>query len=363
MNSFGRLYRVTTFGESHGPAIGGVIDGFPPGIELDLEAVQRELDRRKPGSGTGASKRREEDRVQFLSGIFEGKSLGTPIGFIIPNTDARSDDYARMRDIYRPSHADFTYQAKYGIRDYRGGGRASARETACRVVAGALARQALRREGISVSAFTSQIGQVSIDSSTRLSFSEVYRNPMRCPSMELAERMEEYLKSVAAEGDTVGGCVQCVVQGLPVGLGEPVYGKLQSMLAAAMLSIPAVKGFEYGAGFGITCMKGSQATDLFTVSAEGSISTRTNWSGGIQGGISNGLPVIMNVGFKPAATMMRDMECIDRFGSEVKLNPGGRHDVCVVPRAVPVVEAMACCVILDAYMLDATMLTPPDPLN
>lgn len=365
MNSFGKLYRLTTFGESHGPAIGGIIEGFPAGVEVDMEAIQKELDNRRPGKGAaGTSARNETDQVHLLSGIFEGKSLGTPIGFIIPNNDARSGDYDDLRDVFRPSHADFTYQMKYGIRDHRGGGRASARETACRVVAGALARQVLAREGIMVYAYTSSIGNVTIGPDlTDFDVAYISESPMRCPSPSTTAEMEQLLRDAAAAGDTVGGMVTCFITGVPAGLGEPVFDRLEAMLGHAMLSIPAAKGFDYGSGFAAAQSMGSEHSDFFVLGDDGAISTLPNFSGGIQGGISNGMPIIFRVPFKPAATMMRPLQCMDRFGREVTVEPKGRHDVCVVPRAVPVVEAMACMTLLDAYMLDATSLTPPSPLN
>ena len=365
MNSIGKLFRLTTFGESHGPAIGGIVEGFPPGLEVDIEQIQRELDRRRPGQDLpGGSMRQETDRVQILSGIYEGRSLGTPIGFIIPNRDARSEDYEHLRDVFRPSHADFTYQMKYGIRDHRGGGRASARETACRVVAGALARQVLMREGLMVYAYTSSIGSVSIGPDlTDFDISHVSESPVRCPSPSTSDEMEKLLRDTALAGDTVGGTVTCFVTGVPAGLGEPVFDKLQAMLAHAMLSIPAAKGFDYGSGFAAAESKGSEQADYFVVNEDGSMATLPNFSGGIQGGISNGMPLIFRVPFKPAATMMRPLECMDRYGREVTIEPRGRHDVCVVPRAVPVVEAMTCITLLDAYLQDSSMLTPPAPQN
>lgn len=366
MNSIGRLYRLTTFGESHGPAIGGIIDGFPPGIEVDLEAVQAELFARRPGGGlAGSSKRAEQDKLIILSGIYEGKSLGTPIGFMIPNTDSKSEDYDHLRNAYRPSHADFTYQIKYGIRDHRGGGRASARETACRVVGGAFARQVLAREGISVCAYTSQIGNICIGPDLGdFDIANIASSPVKCPSPSAGEQMQKLIEETAANRDTIGGMVTCFISGVPAGLGEPVFDKLQAMLAQAMLSIPAAKGFDYGVGFSAMLSTGSESTDYFIVSDDaGTIGTMPNFSGGIQGGISNGMPIIMRIPFKPAATLMRETEGLDNMLNHVRINPRGRHDVCVVPRAVAVVEAMACMTILDAYMLDSAMLTPPSPLN
>lgn len=365
MNSIGKLYRLTTFGESHGPAIGGIIEGFPSGFEVDTELIQKELDARRPGTGIpGGSARQETDRVQILSGIFEGKSLGTPIGFIIPNKDARSEDYEELRDVYRPSHADFTYQMKYGIRDHRGGGRASARETACRVVAGAFARQVLAREGIMVYAYTSSIGEIGIGPDLEdFDIGYIEKSSVRCPSPSTTLEMEKLLKKTAAAGDTVGGMVTCFITGVPAGLGEPVFDRLEAMFAHAMLSIPAARGFDYGSGFGAASAVGSEHTDYFVTTEDGNISTLPNYSGGIQGGISNGMPIIFRVPFKPAATMMRELNCMDKFGRSAIIHPKGRHDVCVVPRAVAVVEAMACMTLMDAYLQDSTMLTPPNPVN
>ena len=331
-NSFGEVFRLTTFGESHGPAIGGVIDGVPAGCPISLEAIQTDLDRRRPGGGGLATTRREPDRVEILSGIFEGVTLGTPIGFIIRNTSQRSADYDLTRHVYRPSHADYTYQAKYGVRDHRGGGRASARETACRVVAGSVARQILQQQGITISAWASRIGMLEL------------------PAQEA--QLDDYTRSLRATGDTVGGIVECEVTGTPAGLGEPLFGKLQARLAEAMLSIPAVKGFEYGDGFEMACMQGSDANDPFDIDDDGRIITTSNHSGGIQGGISNGAPITMRVAFKPVATIMQPQNTVDDQGRHAVLEPRGRHDVCVVPRAVPVVEAMAAMVILDAFLLN-----------
>jgi len=349
-NSFGRLFRLTTFGESHGPAIGGVIDGCPAGLLLDLEAVQGELDRRKPGQSAIVTQRKEADTVLFYSGIFEGKTTGTPIGFVIHNSNQKSTDYAHIRDSYRPSHADFTYDEKYGFRDYRGGGRSSARETASRVVAGAIARQLLAP--VTIQAYVSQVGNMKLDKTyDRLDLSLTESNPVRCPDPETAERMEAYIREVRKEGDTIGGIVSCVIRQVPRGLGEPVFDKLHAELGKAMLSINAVKGFEYGSGFGGVAMKGSEHNDAFNPDG----STRTNNSGGIQGGISNGMDIYFNVAFKPVATLIQSYETIDKEGNTVTAQGKGRHDPCVVPRAVPIVEAMAALVLADFSLLNRSV--------
>jgi chorismate synthase len=346
-NTFGRLFRLTTFGESHGQAIGGILDGCPAGLVLNLEAIQYELDRRRPGQSSIVTQRKEADTVEFYSGIFEGKSTGTPIGFAIHNTDQKSRDYSHIRDSYRPSHADFTYDEKYGFRDYRGGGRSSARETACRVVAGAIARQLLAP--VTIRAYVSQVGELKIDKEYgELDLNQTESNPVRCPDPEMASRMEGYIKAVRKEGDTVGGVVTCVVQQVPVGLGEPVFDKLHAQLAKAMLSINAVKGFEYGSGFAGVAMKGSQHNDSFNQDG----TTKTNYSGGIQGGISNGMDIYFNVAFKPVATLLQSYETIDKKGNKVTAQGKGRHDPCVVPRAVPIVEAMAALVLADCVLLN-----------
>lgn len=353
MNSFGKIYSFTTFGESHGPAIGGVIDGMPPGIPIDLEAVQRELDRRRPGQSSITTARNEADRVEILSGIFEGKTTGTPIGFVIRNTDQHSTDYEEMREVFRPSHADYTYQAKYGIRDYRGGGRSSARETACRVVAGAFARQALELEGITIEAYTSQIGNVTLGKPyTAYDLSTTEDNIVRCPDPDAAMVMESLIRLTKEKGDTVGGVVTCVIHGMPVGVGEPVYDKLQAQLAAAMLGINAAKGFDYGMGFDGAALTGSQTVDRLLPPDNDHARPRsaTNYSGGIQGGISNGEDIYFRVAFKPVATMMQPVQTVDIHGNPVTLTAKGRHDPCVVPRAVPVVEAMAAVTLLDALL-------------
>ena len=354
-NSFGNIFRLTSFGESHGAAIGGVIDGMPAGIAIDLDAVQRELDRRRPGQSAIVTARNEKDRVRILSGIFEGVTTGTSIGFIIENENQHSADYGNIKDAFRPSHADYTYTTKYGLRDYRGGGRSSARETAARVVAGAFARQALAQLGIDLYAYTSQVGEIALSRDYRLySRNAIDTNAVRCPDATKAVEMEQLIKQVKGEGDTIGGIITGVITGVPVGLGEPVFGKLHAMLGAAMLSINAVKGFEYGDGFDFATRRGSEVNDAFTTDSEGRVRTATNHSGGIQGGISNGEDIIFRVAFKPVATLLRDVNTIDKDGNSITLKARGRHDPCVLPRAVPIVEAMAAMVILDAYMLNKT---------
>jgi chorismate synthase len=349
-NTFGNLFKLTTFGESHGVAIGGVLDGCPSGIAIDLEAIQNELDRRKPGQSAIVTQRKEPDTVEFYSGIFEGKTTGTPIGFAIHNTNQKSHDYAHIKDSYRPSHADYVYDQKYGFRDYRGGGRSSARETASRVVAGAIAKQML--SSIKINAFVSQVGDMHLDKDYKdLDLKLTESNPVRCPDPEMAAQMESYIKEVRKEGDTIGGIITCVIQNVPVGLREPVFDKLHAELGKAMLSINAVKGFEYGSGFEGVKMKGSAHNDQFN--ADGS--TKTNYSGGIQGGISNGMDIYFNVAFKPVATVIQGYETIDKDGNLVQAQGKGRHDPCVVPRAVPIVEAMAALVLADYYLLNRTI--------
>ena len=354
-NSFGNIFRLTSFGESHGAAIGGVIDGMPAGIAIDLDAVQRELDRRRPGQSAIVTARNEKDRVRILSGIFEGVTTGTSIGFIIENENQHSADYGNIKDAFRPSHADYTYTTKYGLRDYRGGGRSSARETAARVVAGAFARQALAQLGIDLYAYTSQVGEIALSRDYRLySRNAIDTNAVRCPDAAKAAEMEQLIKQVKGKGDTIGGIITGVITGVPVGLGEPVFGKLHAMLGAAMLSINAVKGFEYGDGFDFATRRGSEVNDAFTTDSAGRVRTATNHSGGIQGGISNGEDIIFRVAFKPVATLLRDVNTIDKDGNSITLKARGRHDPCVLPRAVPIVEAMAAMVILDAYLLNKT---------
>ena len=353
MNTFGSLFRLTTFGESHGAAIGGVIDGMPAGIEVDVAFIQSELARRKPGQSSLTTARKEDDAVELLSGIFEGKTTGCPIGFLVRNTNQHSDDYENMRGVYRPSHADFTYEQKYGIRDYRGGGRSSARETISRVVGGAFAKLALRQLGISIQAYTQQVGDIVLPGTYRdYNLEKAEENAVRCPDEAVAEKMSQLIMQVKAEGDTVGGVIACVIKGCPVGLGEPVFDKLHARLGAAMLSINAVKGFEYGLGFAGASGRGSEQNDIFEPDGKGGITTRTNNSGGIQGGISNGQDIYFRVAFKPVATLLREQDTVDNKGNATTLTARGRHDACVLPRAVPVVEAMAAITILDAYLLN-----------
>ena len=354
MNEFGIIYRLTSFGESHGAAVGGVVDGMPAGITIDGDEVQRQLNRRRPGQSAIVTQRNEKDRVRFLSGIFEGVTTGTPIGFVVENEDHHSNDYSNIRDVFRPSHADYTYTSKYGIRDYRGGGRSSARETIARVVAGALAMQALGQIGVTVTAYTSQVGNIALDNDYRhYDLSTIESNDVRCPDADAAARMHELIKQVQADGDTIGGTVTCVVKGVPVGLGEPVFDKLHARLAYAMMSINAAKGFDYGMGFDGVGNRGSQMNDAF-ICTDGHISTTTNRSGGIQGGISNGEDIYFRVAFKPVATLLRDVETIDKDGRATTLHARGRHDPCVLPRAVPIVEAMAAMTIFDMYLLNRT---------
>ena len=348
-NIYGTLFRLATYGESHGPAIGGVIDGCPAGIKLDLEAIQNDLDRRKPGQSAIVTQRKEPDEVRFYSGIFEGKTTGTPIGFAIHNTNQKSKDYSHIKDSYRPSHADYVYDEKYGIRDYRGGGRSSARETASRVVAGAIAKQFL--SPMSIQAYVSGVGTLAMNTHpSDVDFSTIEDNPVRCPEPKMAVAMENYIKQIRKEGDTVGGIITCVIKNVPVGLGEPAFDKLHAELGKAMLSINAVKGFEYGSGFAGTQMKGSEHNDLFNTDG----TTQTNRSGGIQGGISNGMDIYFNVAFKPVATIMQNQETINSKGEKVEMQGKGRHDPCAVPRAVPIVEAMAALVLADFSLLKRT---------
>ena len=352
MNSFGKIYRLTTFGESHGAAVGGVIDGMPAGVEIDLDEVQRRLDRRRPGQSAIVTARDEKDRVKILSGLFEGKSTGTPVGFIVENADQHSGDYDNMRHLFRPSHADYTYTAKYGLRDHRGGGRSSARETISRVVGGAFAMQALAGAGVSVYAYTSRVGDITLDDDyTLYDPSLIETNAVRCPDPEKAAAMERLISEVKKDGDTIGGIVTCVIKGVPVGLGSPAFGKLHSRLGEAMLSINAAKGFEYGMGFAGACRRGSEMIDVFTNDG-GRIHTLTNHSGGIQGGISNGEDIYFKVAFKPVATLLKEVATVDDAGNAATLKARGRHDPCVLPRAVPVVEAMAAMVILDAWLMN-----------
>lgn len=344
-NSFGKNFSLMTFGESHGEALGGIIDGCPAGITLDFDAIRNEMQRRKPGQSSIVTQRKEEDEVQFLSGIFEGQTTGTPIGFIIPNTNQKSHDYSDIKDTYRPSHADYVYDKKYGIRDYRGGGRSSARETASRVVAGAIAKQVI--PNIKIHAYVSSVGKITIDKPySELDFSKIESNAVRCPDMDVALKMENYIKEIKKQGDTVGGIITCVVQDVPIGLGEPVFDKLHAELGKAMLSINAVKGFEFGSGFEGAKMKGSEHNDLFNEDG----TTKTNLSGGIQGGISNGMDIYFKVAFKPVATLIQKQDVLTKEGKIINLQGKGRHDPCVVPRAVPIVEAMTALVIADYYL-------------
>jgi chorismate synthase len=354
-NTFGILFRLTSFGESHGAAIGGVIDGCPPGVALDMDFIQSELDRRRPGQSKIVSQRKEGDKVEVLSGVFEGTTTGAPIGFIIRNEDQKPKDYDHIKDVFRPSHADYTYQAKYGNRDHRGGGRSSARETAARVVAGAIAKIILKKQGISITAYVSQVGKISLGKSyQKLDLSKAESNIVRCPDGEKAGKMIGVIEAARKEGDTVGGAVSCVVKGVPAGLGEPVFDKLHADLGKAMLSINAVKGFEYGSGFEGIKMKGSEHNDLFFKNGK-KIATRTNRSGGIQGGISNGEDIYFRVAFKPVATIMQKQITVNAAGEEVEMKGKGRHDPCVVPRAVPIVEAMAALVLADHLLRSKTL--------
>ena len=345
-STFGKIFQLTTFGESHGPAIGGIIQGCPPGFNLDLNTVQQALDRRRPGQSSVVSPRNEKDQVTFLSGIYEGKTTGTPIGFTIPNIDYRSEDYNEIKDGFRPSHADYTYEQKYGIRDPRGGGRASARETACRVVAGAIAEQFLRSLGITFSVYVDQIGSIRLDKDDFFESREIELSPVRCPDEQISKAMVTLIEKIKDSGDTIGGSIRGIVQGVPKGLGEPVFDKLNALLGQALLSINAVKGVEFGSGFNSINMLGSEHNDSFTKDFR----TVTNHSGGIQGGISNGMPISFRIAFKPVSTLMKSQETINSKGETIVLEPKGRHDACVVPRAVPIVQAMVSMVLFDAYL-------------
>ena len=354
-NTFGNIFTLTTFGESHGEAVGGVVDGMPAGIAIDTGFIQQELDRRRPGQSRITTSRQEADRVELLSGVFEGRSTGCPIGFIVRNTNQHSQDYENMRCLFRPSHADYTYQQKYGIRDHRGGGRSSARITIARCVGGALAKLALRELGITIPAYTSQVRTIALQGdypSSDLANAET--NIVRCPDTMVAKEMEDLIASIKAKGDTIGGIITCVIKGCPPGLGEPEFGKLHAQLGAAMLGINAVKGFEYGEGFGCVATKGSQQNDVFR-NEEGRITTASNHSGGIQGGISNGQDIYFRVAFKPVATILQEQETVDLKGNHTTLKARGRHDPCVLPRAVPIVEAMAAMVILDNWLASKTV--------
>ncbi|MFA9389086.1 MAG: chorismate synthase [Prolixibacteraceae bacterium] len=351
MNSFGQLFRLTTFGESHGAGIGGIIDGCPAGLFIDTQAVQDDLDRRKPGQSKITTQRDETDTVQFYSGIFEGQSTGTPIGFFIKNKDQHSSDYNDLKDVYRPSHADFTYAQKYGVRDHRGGGRSSARETIARVVGGAIAKQLLAQLNITVQAYVHSVGNIEVESPyTELDLSKTESNIVRCPDAEVAERMIARIEEAGRNHDTVGGTISCVIKGVPSGWGAPVFNKLHADLGFAMLGINAVKGFEYGSGFEGTKLSGSEHNDIF-ITENGVVKTVTNNSGGIQGGISNGQDIYMKVAFKPIATLLKEQKTIDKGLNETTINPKGRHDPCVLPRAVPIVESMAALVLADHFLM------------
>jgi len=344
-NTFGNFFKLTTFGESHGEAMGGVIDGCPAGVSIDLDAIENQMMRRRPGQSAIVTQRKEADTVRFLSGIFEGKTTGTPIGFIIENTNQKSADYTHIKDSYRPSHADYTFDKKYGHRDYRGGGRSSARETACRVAAGAIASQLL--SAIAITGYVSSVGDLTLEKPYQeLDFNTVDSNVVRCPDAEMASKMIAKIKEVKKQGDTIGGIITCVIQNVPVGLGEPVFDKLHAQLGKAMLSINAVKGFEFGSGFKGATMNGSEHNDLFNQDG----TTKSNLSGGVQGGISNGMDIYFRVAFKPVATIMQKQQTINSKGEKVEMQGKGRHDPCVVPRAVPIVEAMAALTIADFWL-------------
>ena len=354
MNTTGLLYRLTSFGESHGSAIGGIIEGVPAGIALDIDALQQFLARRRPGQSTISTSRNERDKVEILSGIYQGCTTGMPIGFMVRNEDARSQDYEAIANILRPSHADYTYQAKYGHRDPRGGGRASARVTIATCVAGAIALQILAQKGVTITAYTSQIGDIALPHDYKAyNLDNIEQNAVRCPHPESAQRMEALINEVRAQGDSVGGIVTCVVKGVPAGWGEPVFDKLHADLGKAILNINAVKGFEYGMGFAGVALRGSQVCDIFE-NKEGHISTRTNHSGGIQGGISNGKDIYFRVAFKPTPTLLQPIESVTTDGQATTFCPNGRHDPCVVPRAIPVVEAATAIVLLDHYLRNKT---------
>ncbi len=346
-NTFGQAFRITTFGESHGTAIGVIVDGCPAGLDMNEGFIQSELDRRRPGQSNIVTQRKESDTVQILSGVFEGKSTGTPIAMVIYNADARSNDYSHIADKFRPSHADFTYFAKYGLRDYRGGGRSSARETAARVAAGAIAKLLLQKQGVDIHAYVSQVGHIQLEKSYQeVEFANIEATAVRCPELNVAEQMIDLIKAVRKDGDTIGGVVSAVVQGCPAGLGEPVFDRLHADLAKAMLSINACKGFEYGSGFEGVTMRGSEHNDTFYNDA-GAIKTKTNHSGGVQGGISNGMDIYFRVAFKPVATIIPEQESVDEAGDPATITGKGRHDPCVLPRAVPIVEAMTALVLAD----------------
>jgi chorismate synthase len=356
---YGKLFQISTFGESHGPAVGVVVQGCPSGIDFDLDFVQSELDRRKPGQSRITTQRKEADSIEVLSGVFEGKTTGTPIAMLVWNGDQRSKDYAHIADQFRPSHADYTYFAKYGLRDYRGGGRSSARETVARVAAGALAKMVLKKVGVQISAYVSQVGTLKLETPVQdLDLNLTESNAVRCPDPVLADQMFTYIDQIRKEGDSVGGVISAYITGCPVGLGEPVFDKLHAELGKAMLSINAVKGFEYGSGFDGVALRGSAHNDVIVKKEDGSIRTLTNHSGGIQGGISNGEPIYFRVGFKPVATIMIDQDSVNESGDKITVSGKGRHDPCVVPRAVPIVEAMAALVLVDFYLRNQVIQMP-----
>lgn len=356
MNTFGNIYRLTSFGESHGPAIGGVIDGMPSGLAIDLDEIQHQLNRRRPGQSAIVTARDEKDKIKVLSGLFEGVTTGMPIGFIIENADQHSSDYNNIRNVFRPSHADFTFTSKYGLRDHRGGGRSSARETIARVVGGSFARQALTTLGVEIYAYTSQVGNITLEGNYGdYDLTKIDDNDVRCPDAATAQRMRKLIEEVKHDGDTIGGVITGVIRNCPIGLGDPVFDKLQSRLAAAMMSINAAKGFDYGMGFAGVGRRGSEMIDTFTTDNDGKISTISNNSGGIQGGISNGADIYFRVAFKPVATLLREVNTVTVNGEKSTLAARGRHDPCVLPRAVPIVEAMAAMVIFDSYLMNKTV--------
>lgn len=350
MQAFGSVFQLNTFGESHGKAIGGIVSGVPAGVHIDVNFIQNQLNKRKPGQSNLTTQRKENDKVEILSGIYEGKSTGTPIGFMIPNEDQVSKDYEHLKDIFRPSHADFTYQEKYGIRDHRGGGRASARETACRVVAGAIAQQILNHYNVKITAFVQQVGNIALLDNDKIDFSEIEKNNVRCPNPTVAAKMESLIEEIKKEGDSLGGIVKCFIQNVPTGIGMPIYHKLQADLGAAMLGINAVKGFDYGMGFEGVNKKGSEVNDVFYYEND-KVKTKTNFSGGIQGGISNGMDIYFRVAFKPTATIQKEQYTISKQLENIEYTAEGRHDPCVLPRAVPIVEAMTAMVMVDHILL------------
>lgn len=355
-NSFGKIFRISTFGESHGKGLGVIIDGCPSGIKINIEDIQRDLDRRRPGQSKIVTQRKEKDQIDILSGIFEGVTTGTPIGMVILNQDQKSKDYNHIKDTYRPSHADYTYNEKYGFRDYRGGGRSSARETAMRVAAGSVAKAILAQMNVTIHSYVSQVGSIKLETPVdRVDTNLIESNIVRCPDPKTAQKMEELILETRKNGDTVGGVVTCIINNYPAGMGEPVFDKLHAELGKAMLSINACKGFEIGSGFSSVTMNGSEHNDLFYIDNDGAMKTKTNYSGGIQGGISNGMPIYFNAAFKPVATIIQRQKSVNTQGEEVDLDGKGRHDPCVVPRAVPIVDAMAAITLVDAFLLQQRM--------